>query len=183
MAADCADVVPVAILGAAYGSLYIWAKYADWATALKNGLITNDQAHAIDCKQPMLNITDSSWCRWSASRFLRCTFYLLNSWSKKRDADPQPNGARWRTRFENLSGFGVVFYAACSSFFAIDWVMSLDPTWYSTIYGFQYPGGTAVYVVLPLAILTLIRLSKAEPIKSTSGSPSSTTWASWLRAS
>ncbi|MGC2299219.1 MAG: hypothetical protein WA476_10480, partial [Acidobacteriaceae bacterium] len=38
--------LPVAILGASFGKLYIWARYRDWATALKDGLITIDQAHA-----------------------------------------------------------------------------------------------------------------------------------------
>jgi hypothetical protein len=26
--------IPIAILGASYGKLYIWAKYRDWADAL-----------------------------------------------------------------------------------------------------------------------------------------------------
>jgi hypothetical protein len=91
---------------------------------------------------------------------------LLNSWSLKRDADPEPRVAYWRTKFENLSGFGVVLYAALLFILVIYWVMALDPTWYSTIYGFQYLVGQA-FMVLPLAILTLIGLSKAEPIKST----------------
>ena len=47
---------------------------------------------------------------------------------------------------------------------AIYWVMSLDPTWYSTVYGLQFLVGQA-YGVLALVILTLIGLSKAEPIK------------------
>ncbi len=158
--------IPVAILGAAYGRLYIWAKYADWATALKNGLITNDQAHAIHWKKPMLNITDFFVVSLVCFAIFAMYILLLNSWSKKRDADPEPNVARWRTRFENLSGFGVVFYAALLFILSIYWVMSLDPTWYSTIYGFQYLVGQP-FMVLPLAILTLIGLSKAEPIKST----------------
>ena len=60
----------------------------------------------------------------------------------------------------------MVLYAALLFILVIYWVMSLDPTWYSTIYGFQYLVGQA-FMVLPLAILTLIGLSKAEPIKST----------------
>src|SRR6202167_2008807 len=158
--------IPIAILGASYGKLYIWAKYQDWAGALKSGLITNEQAHAIHWKQPMLNINKF----YVVSLFCFAVFALyitmLNRWSMLRDADSEPRVAYWRTKFENLSGFGVVLYSALLFILVIYWVMSLDPTWYSTIYGFQYLVGQA-FMVLPLAILTLIGLSKAEPIRGT----------------
>ncbi|MGB9030679.1 MAG: hypothetical protein WCC27_11215 [Acidobacteriaceae bacterium] len=158
--------IPVAILGASFGKLYIWARYEDWAGALKQGLITIDQAHAIHWKQPMLNVTDFYVVSLVCFAIFALYITLLNRWSLKRDADPEPNVAYWRTRFENLSGFGVVLYSALLFILAIYWVMSLDPTWYSTIYGFQYLVGQP-FMVLPLALLTLIGLSKAEPIKST----------------
>ena len=47
---------------------------------------------------------------------------------------------------------------------AIDWVMSLDPTWYSSMYGFMFLVGQG-YAVLALVILGDSGLSKAEPIK------------------
>jgi hypothetical protein len=158
--------IPVAILGASYGKLYIWAKYADWADALKNGLITIDQAHAIHWKHPMLNIRNFYFVSLFCFAIFALYITMLNRLSLKRDADPEPRVAYWRTRFENISGFGVVLYAALLFILVIYWVMSLDPTWYSTIYGFQYLVGQA-FMVLPLAILTLIGLSKAEPIRST----------------
>ena len=158
--------LPVAILGASFGKLYIWARYEDWVGALNKGLITIDQAHAIHWKQPMLNVTDFYVVSLVCFAIFALYITLLNRWSVKRDADPEPNVAYWRTRFENLSGFGLVLYSALLFILSIYWVMSLDPTWYSTIYGFQYLVGQP-FMVLPLAILTLIGLSKAEPIKST----------------
>jgi hypothetical protein len=158
--------LPVAFFGAWQGHLYPWAQYADWATALKNHQISNDLAHAIRWKQPMLNATNY----WIVSFvcFAIFAFYIikLNAWSMKRDADPEPNVTYWRTKFENLSGFGLVLFAALLFLLVIYWVMSIDPTWYSTIYGFQYLVGEA-FVVLPLAILTLLALKKEEPIRST----------------
>jgi hypothetical protein len=158
--------LPLAWFGATQGHLYPWAKYADWATALKNGQISGDMAHAIRWKSPMLNVKNY----WIVSLlcFAIFGFYIskLNAWSIKRDADPEPNVAYWRTKFENLSGFGVVLFAALLFILVIYWVMSIDPTWYSTIYGFQYLVGEA-FVVLPLALLTLIALKHDEPIKST----------------
>jgi hypothetical protein len=156
--------LPVGIFGASFGKLYIWAKYSDWATALKNGLITHEQAHAIHYKHGILNVT-SFWV-YSLAVFAILALYvtLLNKWSLKRDADREPNVAYWRTKFENLSGFGTLLYALLLFGAVIYWVMSLDPTWYSTVYGFQFLVAQA-YGVLALSILTLIGLSKAEPIK------------------
>ncbi|MFP5230411.1 MAG: hypothetical protein ACLGXA_22575 [Acidobacteriota bacterium] len=158
--------IPVAVLGASYGKLYPWAKYADWKAALSAGKISLDMAHAIRWKSPMLNTTNLYWVSLACFAIFALYITLLNRWSLKRDADPEPRVGYWRTKFENLSGFGVVLYAALLFILSIYWVMSLDPTWYSTIYGFQYLVGQA-FMVLPLAILTLIGLSKTEPIKST----------------
>ncbi len=158
--------LPVAYFGATLGHLYPWAQYADWAPALQKGLISHDMAHAIEWKAPMLNVK----AYWMVSLLCFAIFAMyvifLNRWSLKRDADPEPNVTYWRTRFENLSGFGVVLFSVLLFILAIYWVMSIDPTWYSTIYGFQYLVGEP-FVVLPLAILTLIGLGKAEPIRST----------------
>jgi hypothetical protein len=158
--------LPVAIWGASFKQLYIWARYADWSTALKNGQITAEQAHVIRWKMPMLNVTSFWVYSLLAFAIFGLYIYFLNKWSLQRDADPEPNVAYWRTKFENLSGFGTLLYAILLFGCAIYWVMSLDPTWSSTVYGFQYLVAQG-YQVLALSILTLIGLSKAEPIKST----------------
>jgi len=158
--------LPVGIFGVSLKQLYPWAKYADWATALKNHEINGELAHAIHWKAPMLNTT-TFWI-FSLIAFAIFAIYttLLNRWSLQRDTDTTHDVTYWRTKFENLSGFGVLLYAILLFGCAIYWVMSLDPTWYSTVYGFQYLVGQA-YSVLALSILTLIGLSKVEPIKST----------------
>jgi hypothetical protein len=158
--------IPVAIFGANFGHLYPWAQFADWAKAEQSGLISHDLAHAIHWKQPMLNVRAYWVVSFGCFAIFGLYITLLNGWSLKRDADREPNVAHWRTRFENLSGFGLVLFAALLFLLVIYWVMSIDPTWYSTIYGFQYLVGEP-FVVLPLAILTLIGLRKAEPIRST----------------
>lgn len=57
--------------------------------------------------------------------------YLLNRWSAAQDAsgDPLP-----RRRMQRLSGPGMVIYGLTVTFASIDWLMSLDPHWGSTIY-------------------------------------------------
>lgn len=158
--------LPVGIIGMSYGQLYSWRKYADWQTALKNHQISLDLAHAIHWKHAILNPV-GFWCT-SLFVFGMCGIYIyfLNRYSLKRDADPEPNVKFWQTRMENISGFGVLFYSIMLFIVAIYWVMSLDPAWYSTVYGFQFLVGQA-YGVFALALLTLMALAKADPIKTT----------------
>src|SRR5277367_5273511 len=159
-------------IGVFVKQLYLWAKYPDAEGAYKQGLISFAQAHAISYKKPMLNVT-SFWVV-SLICFAIWAFYVwrLNKWSLQRDQeigleaprDGSQNVPFWQKRFENLSGFGVVVYAITLSAGAIYWVMSLDPTWYSSVYGLQFLVGQG-YGVLALVVLTLIGLSKGEPIK------------------
>jgi hypothetical protein len=57
-----------------------------------------------------------------------------------------------------------VVYALTMSAMVIYWVMSMDVTWYSSIYGLLFLVGQG-YQVLALALITTISLSQAEPIK------------------
>jgi hypothetical protein len=57
---------------------------------------------------------------------------LLSHWSKQTDHPDAPNNAQ---RFKAVSGPGLILYGFTISFAAIDWVMSLDPSWISTIFG------------------------------------------------
>ena len=58
--------------------------------------------------------------------------YLLSRWSKQGDA---PNAPDNRQKFKAVAGPGLILYGFSISFAAIDWVMSLDPSWISTIFG------------------------------------------------
>jgi hypothetical protein len=156
--------LPVGIFGMSLKQLYSWNRYADWVTALRNHQITSEQAHAIHWKHAILN--PAGFWGFSLGALLVYGLYilLLNKWSLQRDADPEPHVTYWRTRFENLSGFGVLLYSIVLFGCVIYWVMSLDPTWYSTVYGFQFLVAQG-YAVLSIAILTLIGLSKGEPMR------------------
>jgi hypothetical protein len=63
--------------------------------------------------------------------------FLLNRWSLAQDADPahgtEPSFEKWRTRFENLSGPGILIYVILMTLGAIVWIKALDVTWYSSI--------------------------------------------------
>jgi hypothetical protein len=58
--------------------------------------------------------------------------YFLNAWSRREDETGDRRYARW---LENLSGPGLVAYGICMHFGAVDWVMSLQPAFHSSIFG------------------------------------------------
>ncbi len=58
--------------------------------------------------------------------------FLLSKWSKETDRPGAPDHSG---RFKAVSGPGLILYGFTISFAAIDWVMSLDPSWISTIFG------------------------------------------------
>jgi hypothetical protein len=153
--------LPVGIL---MKKLYLWAMIADPVAALRAHVINADQAHAIAFKRPMLNIP-GVWIQ-SFICFAIWFFFmtLLNRWSMQRAADPQPNVRYWQVKFENLSGIGIVIYAITMTVCAVDWAMSLDVTWYSTMYGFLFLVAQG-YAGLAIVIMTTLGLSEGEPIK------------------
>ena len=58
--------------------------------------------------------------------------FLLSKWSRQTDRPGAPDNTE---RFKAVAGPGLILYAFTISFAAIDWVMSLDPSWISTIFG------------------------------------------------
>ncbi len=59
-----------------------------------------------------------------------CSF-LLSYWSKETDRPGAPDNTQ---KFKAVAGPGLILYAFTISFAVIDWVMSLDPSWISTIF-------------------------------------------------
>src|SRR6202045_2254661 len=95
--------------------------------------------------------------------YFACWFmlvYLLNKWSREEDAGG--NASLW-ARMEGLSGGGLVLYGLTVTFASIDWVMSLEPRWYSTIYGLLFMVGQAL-AALAFSLTVLIWLSDREPL-------------------
>jgi hypothetical protein len=80
--------------------------------------------------------------------------YLLTRWSDAEDRGTDPEAARKSRR---LSGVGLVVYGISLHFASIDWIMSLQPTFHSTIFGPLVAAGQLVsaqaLVVIVLAWL------------------------------
>jgi hypothetical protein len=86
--------------------------------------------------------------------------YFLNRWSLEQDRSPDPRIAR---RMQLLSGGGLVAYGLTITFASFDWVMSLDPHWYSTIFGVLFMGGHGL-TALAFLVIALAWLSRREPL-------------------
>jgi hypothetical protein len=160
--------IPIVVLGK---HLYQWMKYPDVASeinAYQNGWITKEQELTAIFKHGMLNPSAMVVESCVIFAVLLTFMFLLNRWSLERDADPQAGTEssfeRWRTKFENLSGPGILIYVIVMTAGAIIWIKSLDVTWYSSIWGLQFLVAQG-YAVLALGILSVILLSRYEPMK------------------
>jgi hypothetical protein len=147
--------------------LFLWAQFTSasaTATALKDGLINEIQQHCLDFKRPMLAPMPFVWV--SVLCFAIWGFYTwrLTSLGAKRDTQPESTTPYWIKKLENISGPGIIVYAVTMTVASIYWVMSMDVTWYSTVYGLLFLVGQA-YSVLAFAIIVAVSLSKAEPFK------------------
>ena len=86
--------------------------------------------------------------------------YLLTRWSREQDTPPMRDNS---VRFKVISGPGIILYAFTISFAAIDWVMSLDPSWISTIYGLLFVAGELI-AALCFAVVVERILFKYKPM-------------------
>jgi hypothetical protein len=89
--------------------------------------------------------------------------WLLNSWSAAQDRGEVAVHPADTRRFSAISAPGLVIYVVTMSFAAIDWIMSLDPHWYSTIFGFILVAGQGL-AGFALVIAVLSALSDVEPL-------------------
>jgi len=85
--------------------------------------------------------------------------YFLNKWSLEQD---RTNDPRIPGRMQRLSGGGLVAYVITVTFASFDWLMSLDPHWFSTIYGVLIIGGQGL-TALAFLITAFIWLSRRPP--------------------
>lgn len=83
-------------------------------------------------------------------------YYLLSMRSYKQDTNPTINFRKVTTK---ISAFFVPIFAITISIMAMDWMMSLNPKWFSTIFGVYYFAGS---VLAALAVVTFIAVTLGE---------------------
>ena len=87
--------------------------------------------------------------------------FLLNSWSLAQD---RTGDNRYTKNMRVLSGPGLVILIFSITFASIDWYMSLEPEWFSTIYGFIYVASWSLSA-LAFVIFVMAGLAREEPMK------------------
>jgi hypothetical protein len=87
--------------------------------------------------------------------------YVLNQRSALQDSPLTP---ATQPRFQLFSGIGALLYAITISFAAVDWVMTLDPHWGSTIYGMIFMAGEGLSA-LAFCIIMLTVLTRYSPMR------------------
>ncbi len=129
--------IPIAVLRL---DLYAW---------MSNPSLTHENAWYL---------TQTKWfIRWIV--YFAIWMWLGFTLCKRGDTQDKPGGKL--PRFQGLSGIGLVLYALSISFASVDWVMSLDPHWGSTIYGLIFLAGEGLsalcFCIIILTVLTRYR--------------------------
>lgn len=91
--------------------------------------------------------------------------WLLTKWSAAQDRGEESLDAAGMVRFRTLSAPGLLFLVLTITFAVTDWVMSLDPHWYSTIFGLMFVAGFG----LSAFALTIAVLASIGPVGALAG--------------
>ena len=79
--------------------------------------------------------------------------YLLSRWSLQQDQQPA-QAKVLQLRMRMLSGIGLVVFGLVVTFASFDWIMSIEPKWYSSIYGSLVMVGQGLSALCLMAIVT-----------------------------
>jgi len=92
--------------------------------------------------------------------------YVLKRWSRQ-----QEEATEWvirdasARRLALFSGVGLVIYSITMTFAAVDWAMSLEPQWYSTIYGIIFLVGQLLGAMAFAVIITALLADDAPLVE------------------
>jgi hypothetical protein len=87
--------------------------------------------------------------------------YFLNKWSYQQDRTGNPQLA---SVLEAFSAPGLILWGIAVTYSSIDWIMSIEPLWFSTIYGMLFMVVEAL-AAMAFVIFVLRLLADSEPIK------------------
>ncbi len=118
------------------------------------------ERHLLHAKEPYLNVPFflirsavyfAVWCGVALRLYL---------WSRALDERWDPLIAR---KVQVFSGPGLLLYGLTVTFAAIDWIMSLEPMWYSSIFG-ALIAGAQLLPALAFTIVVVVWLAPREPL-------------------
>jgi hypothetical protein len=86
--------------------------------------------------------------------------FFLNRWSSQQDRTTESHFTR---RMQRLSAPGIIIYALSMTLAAVDWIMSLEPHWFSTIFSAVHILGQ-ILLTWAFMILVAASLSHRKPL-------------------
>ncbi len=110
--------------------------------------------HLLQAKSPYLN---SGFFLLRAAGYFLIWWWLARSLYRISLAQDTGLGREHTPRLRSISAAGMILFAFTCTFAAVDWLMSLDAHWYSTIFGVYFFAG-AISAVLPGILLLAIYL-------------------------
>jgi hypothetical protein len=143
--------LPIAIFGLSH--LYEWMHI--------NEVHDEHVKEILRAKQPYLNAT---FFLIRAAVYFAIWFalmFFLNKWSAEQDRTAERRYSRLMGR---LSGPGIILFVFTTTFASVDWVMSLDAEWFSTIYGLLYVAGWTLSA-FSLVIAVMVYLATRKPLE------------------
>jgi hypothetical protein len=129
--------------------LYPWARPVEAAVNKIPRIYENDWAYIV--RQIFFFFV---WI-WLASR--------LRKWSLEQDLTKDAGPTR---KARTLSGPGVVIYGLLLTFAAVDWIVSLEKDWYSTMFGVIVAGGQML-TAYAFAVVAVTLFRNEEPFATT----------------
>jgi hypothetical protein len=119
--------------------------------------------HIVEHKRVYLNL-DAFRIRAAVYFTVWLALGLLLAWQSRRTRAP---GTPAERRMRRLSGQGLGLHALAVTFASVDWMMSLEPHWFSTIYGVIVFGaqGLAAHAWAILATALALRSAPPETIE------------------
>jgi hypothetical protein len=135
-----------------FGAKHVWF----WVDPPQN--LPAEQLHLLEHKHGYLNFT--AFTIRAVVYFAVWTFYSLRlrALSIAQDASGDP---ALTVRMRNMSPSGAVLFVLTFTFASFDWLMSLQPTWYSTIFGlYIYAGAFVASLAVVCLVVTGLRAAQ-----------------------
>ncbi|HYS09809.1 MAG TPA: hypothetical protein VEP66_13740 [Myxococcales bacterium] len=123
--------------------------------------LPKEMRELLEHKRPYLNM--GFFLVRAAIYFLCWSIYawLLRAWSLRQDRTGDP---ALTARMRAVSPIGLVIFFLTFTFASFDWLMSLQPTWYSTIFGLYIYAGAFVGSLAALALVVTGVRSSGSPL-------------------
>jgi hypothetical protein len=150
-------VCAVAFIPLCFGLRHLYI----WANAEHVAVLPEHTRALLEHKRPWLN-TPGFIVRGFVYLAIFCGgWYLLDRVSRAQDGRPPDLALRSRAR--GIAAGSLPFLAYAMTFSGVDWLMSLEPTWYSTIFGAYWFAGAFVSAFALLLVVTVLPVDSSLP--------------------